>query len=65
MISKDEKQVEQKDIVSQNHEEDDVEEDDVVDDTPGAGGEPGEGDLETVVNMLFRRDQEKEEKEEA
>lgn len=49
MISKDEKQAEQKGIVSQNHEEDDVEEDDVVDDTPGAGGEPGEGDLETVV----------------
>lgn len=39
MISKDEKQVEQKGIVSQNHEEDDVEEDDVVDDTPGAGEE--------------------------
>ncbi|KAG2154559.1 methionine aminopeptidase 2-like protein [Suillus clintonianus] len=39
MISKDEKQVEQKNVVPQVHEEDDVEEDDVVDDTPGAGEE--------------------------
>ncbi|KAG1749739.1 methionine aminopeptidase 2-like protein [Suillus paluster] len=39
MISKDEKQVEQKNIVPQDHEEEDVEDDDVVEDTPGAGEE--------------------------
>ncbi|KAG2075191.1 peptidase M24A methionine aminopeptidase [Suillus decipiens] len=38
MISKDDKQLEQKSVIPQNHEEDDVEEDDVVDDIPGAGG---------------------------
>jgi methionyl aminopeptidase len=61
MISKDEKQVEQKGIVSQNHEEDDVEEDEVVDDTPGAGGEPGEVDLETVV-MCYSEETKKKKK---
>lgn len=62
MISKDDKQVEPKSTVPQDHEEDDVEEDDVVDETPGAGGEPIESGLETIITCYSEETKKKKKK---
>jgi hypothetical protein len=50
MLSKDETQVEEKEIVTQEHEDD--EEDDVVDETAGAGGEL-KVDVKTVIIYIL------------
>lgn len=51
MLSKDETQVEEKEIVTQEHEDD--EEDDVVDETAGAGGELKKVDVKTVIIYIL------------
>jgi hypothetical protein len=65
MLSQDEKQVEEKEIVAQEQEhEDDGEDDDIVEEPAGVEGEL-KVDVETVTIYICRGHEEKEEEEKA